>query len=156
MKMPYIISYFCCSRKIHIVATTLAALACGSFAFCGEIHDAARDGNLAVVQMLLEKNPDLVFSRNTNGFLPLQNAIAFHHKDVAELLLANHADPNASATNASSFFSGFSPLHLAVYYDFRDEAELLLKYHADINAKNMKGETPLHLAVHRWEKDFAA
>lgn len=152
--MLHIISRFCCCPKMRIVATTLVALVWSSFAFCDEIHDAARDGNLAVVQRLLNKNPNLVSTRNTNDVLPLQYAIVYHHKEVAELLLAHHADPNASATNASSFFSGFTPLHMAVYYDFKDEAELLLKYHADINWKDVKGWTPLHLAVHRWRADF--
>lgn len=46
-----------------LIAGTVVALAWRSPAFCGEIHDAARLGDLVKVKALLKANPDLAFSR---------------------------------------------------------------------------------------------
>jgi hypothetical protein len=86
-----IISIFL-SRVFHslisrIVSVSLIAMACSIPAFCGEIHDAARVGDLAKVQSLLKENPDLVFSKDNNGNTPLDYAVWLDHKDIAELLL---------------------------------------------------------------------
>jgi hypothetical protein len=45
----------------------LIALAWSSLAFCGEIHDAIRNGDLARVQALLKDNPDLANSKDRGG-----------------------------------------------------------------------------------------
>ena len=45
----------------------LVALVWSSLAFCGEIHDAAKDGDLEKVKALLKDNPDLVNSKDNNG-----------------------------------------------------------------------------------------
>ena len=73
------------------------------------------------------------------------------HKDVAELLLANKADPNAKDNN------GATPLHWLANTEHKDIAELLLANKADVNAKDNKGLTPLHWAVnvdHAVRKDI--
>jgi hypothetical protein len=88
-------------------AVLLVALAWSSLAFCGEIHDAAKDGDLAKVKALLKDNPDLVFNKDKEGMTPLHDAAASGYKDVAELLLANKADVDAKAGN------GLTPLHVA-------------------------------------------
>ena len=84
---------------------TLVALAWSSLAFCGEIHDAAKRGDLAKVKALLKDNPDLVFSKDNDGKTPLHLAAVYGHKDVAELLLANKAEVNAKDND------GDTPLH---------------------------------------------
>ena len=65
----------------------LVALAWSSVAFCGEIHDAAKSGDLEKVKALLTGNPNLVFSKDNNGETPLHDAVVTGHKDVAELLV---------------------------------------------------------------------
>jgi ankyrin repeat protein len=124
-------------------------LAWTSFAFCGEIHDAATFGQLEKVKALLQDNPDLVFSRDNsgghNGVTPLHVAA---NKDVAELLLAYKADVNA--TNNSNE----TPLHLAAMGGHKDVAELLLANKANVNVRsNDRGRTPLHLAAMTGHKD---
>jgi hypothetical protein len=47
----------------------LIALACSTPAFCGEIHDAAKKGDLQKAQALLKDNPNLVSSRDSDGGL---------------------------------------------------------------------------------------
>ena len=125
----------------RLVAVTLLALASSSPVFCGEIHDAARDGDLGKVKELLKSNPDLVFSKDDRGFTPLHLAAQKGHKDVAELLLANGADVNAKGNK------GYTPLNEAAVYGHKDVAELLLAYKAEVNAKSDDNVTPLHGAA---------
>jgi hypothetical protein len=57
-----------CSSPIRRrAAVLLVALAWSSLAFCGEIHQAARNGDLAKVEALLKDNPDLVFAKDKGG-----------------------------------------------------------------------------------------
>ena len=46
----------------------------------------AQRGDLEKVKALLKDNPDLVSSKDTNGWMPLHAAAIDGHKDVAELL----------------------------------------------------------------------
>jgi ankyrin repeat protein len=114
----------------------LVALALSSLTSCGkkhdttagdhsgrsEIHDAAKRGDLEKVKALLKDNPNLVSSRDTNGWMPLHAAASNGHKDVVELLLANKAEVNAKNTN------GATPLHLAASAGHKDVAELLRQH----------------------------
>ena len=56
---------------IHSAVVTMVALAWSSLGFGGEIHDAAKAGDLAKVKTLLKDNPDLVFSKDSYGRTPL-------------------------------------------------------------------------------------
>lgn len=152
----------------------LIALAWSSFAFCGEIHDAARDGDLGKIKALLKNNPDLVFRKDDMGMTPLLWAAANDHKEVVEFLLANKAEINAKENNfigpaalaaalgQPNFKSdakenrGLTPLGAAAVFGHRDIAELLLANKADVNAKDNEGMTPLHWAVALYHKDVAA
>ena len=91
-----VINSFRCFPTCHRVAVVLIALACSNLAFAGEIHDAARNGDLEKVKTLVKDNPSLVFSKdNANGGTPLHWATANDHKEVVQFLLANNADVNA-------------------------------------------------------------
>ena len=163
-------------------AVMLLALAWSSLGLCGEIHDAAKCGDLGKVQTLLKENHDLVFSKDNDGATPLHLAALLGHKDVAALLLANKAEANAkdnrgwtplhwaaaqghkgvaellldskAEVNAKDNV-GRTPLHMAAYWSYKDVAELLLANKAEVNAKNTDGETPLHMAVARGHEDLA-
>ena len=131
------------------VAIALIALAWSSLAVCGEIHDAAKNGDLEKVKAMLEKKPKLVFSKDAEGGMPLHWAAFNGHKEVVELLLANKADVNGKAAN------GLTPLHVAAGKGYKDVAELLLANKADANARNNTGVTPLHIAAQFGNKDVA-
>jgi len=139
MKTYFFVNRFCHS-PIFRAAVVIVAFAWSNLAFCGEIHDAAENGNLEKVKALLKDNPDLVFSKDTNGTTPLNCAVERGHKDVAELLLANKADVNARDR------FGSTPLIFAVW-NSKDVVELLLTNGADVNAKDEDGNTPLHGAA---------
>jgi ankyrin repeat protein len=145
-------TFFSRHRRASIpryVAIILLVLVWNHLAFCGEVHVAAESGDLEKVKALLKENHDLVFSRDTNGVTPLLWAAFKGHKDVAELLLANQAEVDAT----NNF--GATSLHLAAFKGHEDVAELLLADKADVNAKDNEGRTPLSYAGSEWHKEVA-
>ena len=125
----------------------LVALTWNSFAICGEIHDAARDGDVAKIKALLKNNPDLVFSQNSQARTPLDVAILREHKDVVELLLANKAAVNPPGK------VGETPLYDAIMIGRTDILELLLAHNANVNDKHGYGITCLQCALSYGNKE---
>ncbi len=139
-----------CEFQIHRrTAILLVAMAWSSLAFCGEIHDAAKSGDLEKVKALLKDNPDLVFSKDDRGNSPLHWAAFSGQEEVAELLLTNKAAVDAKDNK------GNTPLHNAAGNGHKDVVELLLVHKADVNAKANNGATPLHNAAAWGRKDVA-
>ncbi len=125
-------------------AAVLVALAWSAVAFGEEIHDAAEEGNLNRVKALLQADPSLANLRDTdprpqvNGNTPLHMAVAYNKRtDVAEYLLANKADVNATNNNSQT------PLHIAALWGLQPMEQLLLNHGADVNTRDKNGETPL-------------
>jgi ankyrin repeat protein len=124
------------------VILTVGILAWNSIAFCDEIYDAAKSGDLVKVKSLVKTDPDLVNSTNGwNNQTPLFAAVTNDRKDVAEFLLSNKADVNAQDKD------GKTPLVMAASADHKDMAQLLLDNKADVNAKAHNNNTPLHTAA---------
>ncbi len=130
----------------RVLLVLLATVLCRP-AYCGEIHDAAKGGDLERVKTLISGNPNLVSSKDTDGATPLHWAAFFGHKAVAELLLSHSADINAKTGD------GTTPLHWAAREDAKDVAELLIANKADINSKDDQGDTPLHMAAMNGQND---
>jgi len=139
-------SLFCRCSMLLLAA---AALAWSSLAFSGEIHDAAKVGNVEKVSTLLKSNPDLVSSKDASGWTPLVWAAAYGRKDVAALLIENKADVNVKD------WKGLTPLHYAALKNHRDMAELLLAARAEVDARNDGGQTPLHDAAAMGNRNIA-
>jgi hypothetical protein len=109
------------------------------------INLAALRGHVAIVKMLIAKGAsavELSGSEKSGLSTPLHRAAEGGHKDVAELLLANHADVNAKDSQ------GATPLHWAAAYNHQDVVALLLANKADVKAKANDGATPLHYAAY--------
>jgi ankyrin repeat protein len=109
------------------------------------INLAALRGHVAIVKLLIAKGASPVEptgSGESGLSTPLHKAAEGGRKDVAELLLANHADVNAKDNQ------GATPLHWAAAYGHQDVVELLLTNKADVNAKANDGATPLHYAAY--------
>ncbi len=141
--------HFPFSRRAVVTLLALVALVWIRPAFCDEILDAARDGDVKKVQALINGNPDLVLSKDGNGLTALHWAAGRGHRELVELLMASKADVNAKSGNGST------PLHLAAFNGHKDVAELLLANHAEVNAKNNDGWTPLHGATRYDHLDVA-
>jgi ankyrin repeat protein len=131
--------HFRIPRPAAVLLVMLFAMAWGYRAAGDEIHDAARDGDLAKVKALLQHDPSLVFSKGDNYFggTPLHLAAGNGHIEVAQLLLDFKAVIDAKNDN------GYTPLYMAARSGHKDVVELLLANGADINAKDNKGQTPL-------------
>jgi hypothetical protein len=134
-------SGLCHSPILRRAAVTLVALAWTTLAFGGEIHDAAKSGDLEKVKTLLKDNPGLVSSQDTNGMSLLDLSSQYGHKEVMALLLSNKADVNATNNK------GMTALHYAAIYGQKEIAELLLADGANVDAKDNDGQTPLHDAA---------
>jgi ankyrin repeat protein len=143
----------------HIVVL-LTMFAWNIPAFCSEISDAAKVGDLAKVKELLRNNPELVSYRVIEGYTPLHWAVQEGHKDVVEWLVTHNAEVNAKATDAPGTNVSWpplrliTPLHLAALKGHKNVAELLLANKADVNARDASGWTPLHVAAQRCRKNM--
>jgi hypothetical protein len=113
------------------------------------LYEAVRDGDLATVQALIKDNPDLVFHQDGSGKTPLHWAATHGQKDVAEWLVANKAEVNASDKD------GWTPLHWAAVRGLRDVVELLIANKADANAKTKNVRTALSLASAMEQRESA-
>jgi uncharacterized protein len=115
----------------------------GRDAMCGEIHEAVKHDNVAKVRDLIKNDPNLVFSKDEDGFTPLALAAANGYEDMVKLLLTTKADANSRDN------TGSTPLHQAAMIGSQhsDIVELLLTHGADVNAPDRHGLTPLHYAA---------
>jgi serine/threonine-protein phosphatase 6 regulatory ankyrin repeat subunit B len=114
-----------------------------------EIHESTRKGNAASVEALLKKHPELVNNRDADGWTPLQIAADCGKSEVAEILLAAHADVNAANP------AGYTALHLAVSEGHKGIVALLLTNKVDVNAKENSGMTPLYFATAHKQEEIA-
>src|ERR1700761_7705204 len=58
-------------------------------AVCGEIHKAIKDNDNAKVRELIKNNPDLVSSKDEDGFTPLHLAAANGNEDLVRFFLTS-------------------------------------------------------------------
>jgi ankyrin repeat protein len=142
----------CHFRIIHLAVIVLIVLAWNSRAFCDEIRDAAKSGDLAKVQALIKENPELVNSKDTNGVSPLFCAVFSGHTNIANFLVANKADINAKITIGGNM--DLTPLDEAAFIGDRNAAEWLIAHKADVNATNNFGATPLYFAAVNLHKEI--
>src|SRR6266568_779470 len=123
--------------------TFLILVSWSNLVLAGEIHEAVKNKDVVKVKSLIKNSPDVVFSKDEDGFTPLHLAAANGYKDIAELLLASKADIEATDN------SGSTPLHQAVAAsaEHSDLVEVLIAHKADLNAADANGLTPLHYAT---------
>jgi ankyrin repeat protein len=143
-------------------------------AYWGEIHDAAKNGDLAKVTAMIQADSTLVFKKDSYGATALHWAAKNGHDDVAQLLIDNKADVNvqdvggATPLIAASIFGhtgivkmllangadvtlrgsdGTTALHAAADKGYVEIVQLLLDSHANVNVGDGIGLTPLHYAA---------
>jgi len=117
--------------------------------YADEIHDAAREGDLAKVKVLLEKDPELINAKDADGKTPLHYAAERNKREVAKYLLQQKALVDAKNV------AGETPLHYAVGWGYQDMIKLLLDFDADINSQTNVGDTQLHYTRFRGFSEVA-
>ncbi|KAG8430339.1 hypothetical protein GDO86_017946, partial [Hymenochirus boettgeri] len=103
------------------------------------LHRACIEGNVKMVQCLLEKGHPLN-PRDYCGWTPLHEACNHGHLDIVQLLLdrgANINDPGGQLCE------GITPLHDALSSGNFNVAQLLIRKGASVTQKNAKGVAPL-------------
>ncbi|MFB0565376.1 MAG: ankyrin repeat domain-containing protein [Candidatus Aminicenantaceae bacterium] len=112
-----------------------------------DIHEAAKQGDLAKIKALLEKDPNLVSVKDGEGETPLFRAAESGHLDVVQYLVAKGAQVNAK-NNVDQ-----TALFYSAYYGQADILDWLLSKGAEFKGIDMYGRSPLHYAAREGKKD---
>ncbi|MEE8481364.1 MAG: ankyrin repeat domain-containing protein [Desulfobacterales bacterium] len=115
-------------------------------AFAQDIHKAVEAGDFAKVKMLIEKNPELIKTIDSEGETPLHLAIWEGHDEIAKLLLSMIKDVNLKNARGNTL------LLYTAYQGRKNIAELLLKRGALVDQKNIYGRYPVHYAAREGHK----
>jgi len=108
----------------------------------GEIHDAARNGEVKKIRQMLDKDLSLLNSKDQSGKTPLHFASQYGHFDIVTILIEKGAEVNAENNN------GETPLHYASAYGQETIAELLISNGAELEYRSWRhGDTPAHAAA---------
>ena len=124
-----------------------------------QFYIALRNGNRALLDSTLQKQPELVdvksewpVASNTYywplNVTPLYYAAGIGDLETMRLLLRHGADVNGAGSDQT-------PLHHAVIMNQETAVTLLLDRGANINASTSKGLTPLHHAIIRGNEQMA-
>ena len=135
-----------CNALCRIIPALVISVAFFETALASPLVDAARDGDIAKVESLLNEGSDV---NAVAGATPLYFAAQRGHFDVVQLLVASGADVN----NLTDFGTA---LQIAARGNRTEIVELLLKNGADPNISGgAKHYTPLHDAAERGAVDAA-
>ena len=105
------------------------------------LHRAAWFGHLDASTLLLDRGADAgAVSRNDAEQTPLHAAVQQRHGELAELLLARGAPPNAAQAG------GLTPLHLAAYLGDEEMSVMLIECGASATVEADDGRTPGDIA----------
>ena len=117
-------------QSINRLFVLITFFAWSSLALGSDIFDVAKNGDLEQAKLLLESNPSLVFSNNSDaGFTPLHWAVRHNHPEMVKLLLANKANIDAPDR------WGRTSLYFATYADNKEIVELLLHSNACVRCE---------------------
>lgn len=106
------------------------------------LHIAANEGNLTMVQLLIEGGANITAKTKT-GYTPLHLSLLKNHMKVARLLCQKGADIQARDREKRT------PLHVACAWgdEGAEAVQWLLVMGAHINIADIDGRTPLHYAA---------
>jgi len=118
----------------------LEATQCGHSALNGDgsLFDAARAGDTALVQQLLDSGAN-VDGEEGSEIPPVFIASWLGHVDIVDLLLQHGADVNRSGS-----FDGRCAVHVASLMGHSTVLEMLLQHGADVNRCDLAGNSALY------------
>ncbi|XP_071393309.1 transient receptor potential cation channel subfamily A member 1-like isoform X2 [Centroberyx affinis] len=110
---------------------------------CRNVFELAEKGDLALLENLVKKSPEVLSERDESGASPLHHAAAGGH--VALIHFITTVIPSEEVNSCDG--QGSVPLHWAVERNQAESCRALLDLGADPNILNMALLSPLHLAV---------
>lgn len=131
-----------------LFVTALLALGLAARGSATELCEAARDGDLSIVEKLLGADPKSVDVRDENGRTPLHWACQSGHTPVVKYLLEHGADANAKLEDNTT------PLFICLRGRHPEAVRTLIENGADVNAMSDVGMTPFVLAVGYHDADL--
>jgi len=107
-----------------------------------EIHDAARNGDLQTVTMLLNNDASLLDVKDNKGMTPLHHAIDAGNNNISAYLIKQGAD----LTIKDRLYGG-TPLHYTAAKGSNEIARMIInKYKATLEDRDIQQKTALHIA----------
>jgi cytochrome c len=167
------------SRLLKLSIATFILVCLSSFGQAAPLHDAAKEGDLALITKLLDEGADvnqpsaiatplffavrekqldavkLLLQRGADvegkslGMTALQGAARSGSIDFVRVLLDHGADPKAT------FKMGLNSLHIAATGGHLDVVRLLLEHGANVNSEDDFGQPAIHFATLRNHADVA-
>ncbi|MDH5604671.1 MAG: ankyrin repeat domain-containing protein, partial [Cyclobacteriaceae bacterium] len=107
------------------------------------IVEAAKNGDLQTVKMILAKDPTKLNSTDKSKYTALHWACIRAHWDVAKFLIEKGADLNVVGGD------GGTQINWAVHHDNVEIIKLMIEKGAKLNIRNQWGMTELHTAIWR-------
>jgi len=105
------------------------------------IFDAIHKGDAEAVKVLVEKSPQIVDSRDSDGMTPLHHAARGGNAALVNYLIENGANKESQDNY------GKTPLHLAATYDRKDAVEALVNHGAELETRDAYKRTALVLCA---------
>ena len=109
-----------------------------------DIKKAIKTDKIKAVKKLVEADPAIVNTENSDGDSPLYIAVQEENMDIAKYLIDNGADVNHINTREV-----WSILHLACHLKNLEMVELLIDNGANLEEKNEQGQTALIIAIQK-------
>ena len=143
-------------RMLHVFLTVMIFVLKVVPLYSQDIYNIIRQGNLEQVRAFIEKNPELVNTRQ-GGRYPLHLAALFRKKDIAEFLLSKGADINRFAKNVSEFAPfEFTALTDAIRNNDMEMIKMFVEHGADLHKTTSLGESYLHFTAFLNKTELAA
>lgn len=134
-------------RYFKILSLCVALSCLFPLAWAGEIHEAAKSGDIARLKNMLDQDPGLLYSQDEQGKTPLHWAVGRGQLATIKVLLDEyHVNVDVRNNNQGT------PLHVAASQAQPEAAKILLAHGATVNARTKNGSTPLHFAAYKGGK----
>lgn len=112
-----------------------------SIAHPQNLFDATRKGDAEAVRALIEKSPQMVDQRDSEGMTPLHHAARGGNAALVNYLIEKGGDKESQDNY------GKTPLHLAATYDRKDAVEALVKHGVQLETPDPYKRTALVLCA---------